>query len=559
MPSSLTTISHSTTISPTTSSARNSLDIAATLSPGTSSEPLDLVCIGFGPASLAIGIALSDKLFSFAPESRVLPRVQFLEKQSDFAWHAGMQLPGAHMQISFLKDLATPRDPCSPFTFINYLKSQGRLQKFINLGTFLPARTEYEDYMRWCSSHFSKSVRYSAEITKVIHNKNPQTGKVDSFTVQWTDHTTGVVQEQVARHVVIATGGCPFVPEIFKLHTAGKFARFQHSSRYITTISAIQEIRAEPEKIRLEVEATQDKLNKSRSSEALDADSLAAQMIAELSAPAPRSASRGWAKTSAEAMQLEAKISSLTTKYNALRHSLESIGFGKTPKRFLVVGGGQSAAEIYCDLQSRFPDSQVCIVLKGPALRPSDDSPFVNEIFDPERVDGCYAQDPEERRKAIILDKATNYGVVRLELLEKIYGETYLEGMANADETQWHGRIIPDRTVTEVVPKEDGTGVTLTLAATSDLENGRKPVTENVEATMVFYATGYQRDAYKTILADSTELLPEGQFVADRNYALRFAEGKVAQEAGVWLQGCNEQTHGVSTSPLTFKARTELM
>ena len=78
--------------------------------PQSNDELLDLLCIGFGPASLAIAIALHDTYQSFSsPE----PNILFMEKQYQFAWHAGMQLPGAKMQISFLKDLATPRDPRS--------------------------------------------------------------------------------------------------------------------------------------------------------------------------------------------------------------------------------------------------------------------------------------------------------------------------------------------------------------------------------------------------------------------------------------------------------------
>ena len=57
----------------------------------------DLVCIGFGPASLAIAVALHDL--------SIPANVLFLERQPRFAWHAGMLLSGARMQISFLKDV----------------------------------------------------------------------------------------------------------------------------------------------------------------------------------------------------------------------------------------------------------------------------------------------------------------------------------------------------------------------------------------------------------------------------------------------------------------------
>ncbi|MCZ3089027.1 lysine N(6)-hydroxylase/L-ornithine N(5)-oxygenase family protein, partial [Acinetobacter baumannii] len=51
--------------------------------------------------------------------------------------------------------------------------------------------------------------------------------------------------------------------------------------------------------------------------------------------------------------------------------------------RILVVGGGQSAVEIATDLGERYPRALIDLAIRGPALKPADDSPFVNEIFDP--------------------------------------------------------------------------------------------------------------------------------------------------------------------------------
>jgi L-ornithine N5-oxygenase len=112
-----------------------------------------------------------------------------MEKQSEFAWHAGMQLPGAKMQISFLKDLATPRDPRSKFTFLSYLFAKNRLNQFINLGTFLPTRVEYEDYLRWCAGHFEREgkVAYGMEVESVRAGEKSKSGKVSSFIVTARD------------------------------------------------------------------------------------------------------------------------------------------------------------------------------------------------------------------------------------------------------------------------------------------------------------------------------------------------------------------------------------
>jgi L-ornithine N5-oxygenase len=244
-----------------------------------SDKILNLICIGFGPASLAIGIALS--------ETVVTSQTLFLEKQPQFGWHSGMQLPTAKMQISFLKDLVTPRNPKSHFTFLNYLFSNGRLNNFINLGTFLPSRVEYEDYLRWCAGHFERQnqVRYGVEVLKVKAGNRNSDGKVDLWAV--LSRENGKVVERQAKHVVIAVGGKPVIPE-----TLRGLKHVAHSSNYSERIRTIQE--------------------------------------------------------------------------NEQGKRL----------RFAVVGSGQSAAEIFNDLWERFPEASVNLIIKGPSLRPSDDSPL---------------------------------------------------------------------------------------------------------------------------------------------------------------------------------------
>jgi L-ornithine N5-monooxygenase len=198
-----------------------------------SDKLLDLLCIGFGPASLAIAIALHDDQATITPT----PEALFLEKQPQFAWHAGMQLPGAKMQISFLKDLATPRDPRSKFTFINYLFEKGRLNQFINLSTFLPTRVEYEDYLRWCASHFEKEgkVAYGMEVESIRPAAKNSGGKVTSWEVTASDASTGNSVTHRARHVVIAVGGRPVIPQIMQ-----GLKHIAHSSQFASTITSIQ-------------------------------------------------------------------------------------------------------------------------------------------------------------------------------------------------------------------------------------------------------------------------------------------------------------------------------
>src|SRR3954452_16441388 len=97
----------------------------------------DVVGIGFGPSNLSLATALDEvgRASGGGPIDAV-----FFEKQAALGWHRNMLLPGAKMQISFLKDLVTFRTPNSPYSFVSYLHSEGRLAAFANRKEFFPSR-----------------------------------------------------------------------------------------------------------------------------------------------------------------------------------------------------------------------------------------------------------------------------------------------------------------------------------------------------------------------------------------------------------------------------------
>lgn len=245
---------------------------------GDDNDVYDLICIGFGPASLAIAIALHDQ--------GTAARVLFLERQPEFAWHAGMLLPGSRMQISFIKDLATLRDPRSKFTFLNYLHVKKRLATFTNLGTFLPLREEFNDYLTWCASHFKDFVRYGQDVTSVA-----PVGEmlVKRWIVTSKDIKHGGEKRLTARHVVVAVGGRPNIPNVLRQNPLN--SRIIHSSGYTSAVPKLLNERSKA-------------------------------------------------------------------------------------YRIAVVGAGQSAAEIFNDIHTRYPNSKTTLIIKGSALRPSDDSPL---------------------------------------------------------------------------------------------------------------------------------------------------------------------------------------
>jgi L-ornithine N5-monooxygenase len=99
---------------------------------------LDLVGVGFGPSNLGLAIALAER-------SGPALSMRFLERQERFGWHRGMLLEDATMQVSYLKDLVTLRNPASGYGFLSYLHDRGRLVDFINYGSPFPTRIEFHD------------------------------------------------------------------------------------------------------------------------------------------------------------------------------------------------------------------------------------------------------------------------------------------------------------------------------------------------------------------------------------------------------------------------------
>jgi L-lysine 6-monooxygenase (NADPH-requiring) len=206
------------------------------LSSTRSEDVHDLIGTGFGPASLAIAVALNDALDTNNAIHGLRPKVCFLEKQHQFAWHEGMLLPGSKMQISFIKDLATLRDPRSEFTFLNYLKRHGRLVQFSNLGTFLPSRVEFEDYLGWCANHFNDVVEYSQEVLEIFPKQAIERSyKMDCFSIRSRNTRNGSITTRTARNIVIAIGGTPHIPTPFPTDEP----RVIHSSQYRSRVPTL--------------------------------------------------------------------------------------------------------------------------------------------------------------------------------------------------------------------------------------------------------------------------------------------------------------------------------
>ena len=169
---------------------------------------LDVVGVGFGPSNLALAIALTE-YGQTHPDAPL--RGRFLERQERFGWHRGMLLEDATMQVSYLKDLATLRNPRSGFSFVSYLHAKDRLADFINYGSAYPTRREFHDYLEWAAARIpGDTVGYGTEVTSLRLVPGPG-GPADLVEVEV--EKGGSRHTLTARNVVLGTGLVPHVPE----------------------------------------------------------------------------------------------------------------------------------------------------------------------------------------------------------------------------------------------------------------------------------------------------------------------------------------------------------
>ncbi len=394
---------------------------------------LDFVGVGFGPSNLALAVALREHNDSASATDQLSG--EFVEAQDEFGWHTGMLIPGTTMQISFLKDLVTQRNPRSEFTFLNYLTERGRLTEFINYKTFFPTRLEFHDYLKWVAQKVDAKVHYGSRVTSIRD--------VDGvFEVE----VSGAHAERLrARNVVIAGGLEPQLPP-----------GVTRSARQIHNHGLLHDL---------------------------------------------------------------AKLPS--------RHH----------DRFVVVGAGQSAAEVCAYLHDQ-PAVEVHGVFAKYGYSPADDSPFANRVFDPEAVDDFYGADPRVRRQLIDYHRSTNYSAVDLPLIEDLYAREYAERVADDRRLFLRGA----SSICGSVEHEEGVQVDILHHPTGNIDR--------VECDAVVYATGFAPASLRGILGELHQdlVLEDGRPAVSRDYRLTTTP---PTGGALYIQGNTEHTHGLTSSLLS--------
>ncbi|MEU2660852.1 SidA/IucD/PvdA family monooxygenase [Streptomyces sp. NPDC007325] len=196
--------------------------------PGDAPLVHDLIGIGFGPSNVAMAIALTEHNARVGREEAVT--AHFFERQPGFGWHRGMLIDDATMQVSFLKDLVTLRNPTSEYSFLCYLQSRDRLIDFVNHKNLFPLRVEFHDYFEWAAAKVDDMVSYGHEVVAV--EPVVRDGVIEYLDVTARNGTETVVHR--ARNLVIGTGLRPMMPEGVE-----RTDRVWHNSELLTKVDSL--------------------------------------------------------------------------------------------------------------------------------------------------------------------------------------------------------------------------------------------------------------------------------------------------------------------------------
>lgn len=399
---------------------------------------VELLAIGGGPSNLALAVAVEE----LAPDALASGSL-VIEQGEHISWQSGMLLPEAKIQISFLKDLVTLRNPMSKFTFINYLQSVGRLSDFVNMGNFWPFRVEVSDYFNWVAKSLTKVTVECSRKCVAIRPHRDSAGAVIGWSTELADGST-----IGSRYLVIGAGRDPYIPEVFATLPR---TRVVHSTEYLHRVG----------------EFAQDR-----------------------------------------------------------------------PPRVVVIGGAQSAAEMFDAVRRDLPGCRRTMVMRSIGMKTYENSKFTNELYFPRAVDEFYAAPPAAREQILQEIHVSNYSALAESTLNDLYQQVYLDRRTGGDEV----RI---RTMTDVTAaRQDGDEVVLTLA---DRKTG---AVEELRCDVVLLGTGFVRDMPTVVRALAVELGLD-RIEVTRDYRLKLDK---ANGAACYLQGVNEATHGISDSLLSMLA-----
>lgn len=397
-------------------------------------KKVDAISVGFGPAAIALACAIEDHRETGDPRGNI--EIVFLERAPKTSWHPELLLAGADINHHPYRDLVTPRNPRSRFSFAMYLKESGRMFDFGLLGR--PAsRHEWSDYVSWAGNKVAGTVRYGEHVAEVL--PAVADGLLSGIRIETV---SGCYSTE---NLIISSGSSPNVPSQFIPHLG---ARVFHTSEFLTRLTAL-----EPE----------------------------------------------------------------------------------FPRRWMVIGSGQSASESVLEILSRQPDLHVLSVHRSIGFKLTQLGHFPNQVFSPSQVDYFHKLAPDQRREYLHKSRSTNYAGIDPDESQKLFSLIYEDRLVGRERLS-----VKAHSVVEAITRSDA-NFRVTL---KEMYTGER---SDHEVDAIVLATGYLQHVIPPILSNLQPWLrpaaTDSGLLISRDYQIALAEGARPR---IFANGLSERSHGIS-------------
>lgn len=208
-------------------------------------------------------------------------------------------------------------------------------------------------------------------------------------------------------------------------------------------------------------------------------------------------------------------------------------------QRLVVVGAGQSAAEVASYLHESYPDAEIHAVFGKYGYTPADDSPYANRIFDPDAVVDFHQSSEELRAQLLSYHRGTNYSAVDPPLIDELYRREYGERVSGRRRLFVRGA------------SEIGTLAESDSRVTVQVRHRPSQEVDELICDAVVFATGFEPAGLGDLLgplAAACDVDDKGRPLVDREYRLTTT---ARIDGGIYLQGNTEHTHGLTSTLLS--------
>lgn len=215
-----------------------------------------------------------------------------------------------------------------------------------------------------------------------------------------------------------------------------------------------------------------------------------------------------------------------------------------TGKRVMIVGGGQSGADIFLNvLRGKWGKvASLDWLSRRSNFQPLDEASFTNEFFTPDYVDTFLNLSPSVKESEVAAQKLTSDGVTQLALLD-IYRELY-HRFDVMKEDKWV-RLLPHRSMDQLKQTESGFELSASNALSQQVEQH--------QADIVIMATGF-KSPYPSCLNSILPMLDlddQDRYQLTPDFELQW-EG--SQNNKIFAVNAGMHSHGIAEPQLSLMA-----